>query len=257
MLCGVSEVAAPRAAFRVGDVHCRCRLDLVADLQELYGSHDWVYEALGRRPAARFLQGRRPVVVGSLGGLPAVVKRLHHGGLLAPLTGDRFLSPRRALANLAAVDALNARGLTTPDLLFAAWRRRGAVVRMELGFELVEESEDAAATVFGGAGRSPVEPAAAIEAVGRLVAALHRSGVFHHDLNLRNFLVTRDGRVLILDVDKASMGTRPLSAAARRRNLARLVRSVRKLGRGAAPPDTVGTLLARLFTAYRTASDED
>lgn len=257
MLCRVSKGAAPRVAFRVRDVHGRCRPDLVADLQELYESHDWVYDTLASRPEARFLQGRRPVVVGWLGGLPTVVKRLHHGGLLAPLTGDRFLSPRRALANLATVDALNARGLTTPDLLFAAWRRRGAAVRMEMGFEMVQDSEDAAVAVFGGASRPPVKPAVAIEAVGRLVAALHRSGVFHHDLNLRNFLLTRDGRVLILDVDKASMGVRPLCAAARRRNLARLARSVRKLGRGAAPPDVVEALVDALMTAYRIASESD
>lgn len=256
MLCGVSEGAAPRAAFRVGDVHCRCRPHIEAALRQLFVAETWVFEALARRPAARFLQGRRPVVVGSLGGLPAVVKRLHHGGVLAPLTGDRFLSPRRALANLAAADALNTRGLATPDVLFAAWRRRGVVVRMELGFELVHGGEDAAACLFGERTHPLADAGAVIEGVGRMVAALHHAGVVHHDLNLRNFLLTPLGRVMVLDVDKATVGSRPLGAVARRRNLARLARSVRKLGRRAAPPDEVEALLARLLAAYRTASDE-
>lgn len=255
MLCGVSEGGASRVAFTVRDVHGRCRPDLLAALRAQYERHAWIYDALASRPEAIFLAGRKPLVGGVVGNRRILVKRLSHGGLLAPLSADRFLSPRRALANETVADALNARGLATPDLVFAAWRRRGGLVRMEMGFELVEESEDAAAAAFGVNGESRRNAAAAMTAVGRLVAALHRAGVYHHDLNLKNFLLTREGRVLILDVDKVSLGRRPLKAAARRRNLARLTRSVRKLGRGAAPPEAVEELVETLVTAYRTASE--
>ncbi len=256
MLWGVSEGAA-RVAFRVGGVHGRCRPQLADHLRELYQSWDWVYQALASRPEAVFLAGRRPVVVGVVGERRILVKRLFHGGWLAPLTGDRFLSARRALTNLAVADVLNARGVATPDVVFVAWRRRGVVVRMEMGFELVEGSEDAAAAVFGRDGGPPRDAAAVMAAVGRVVAALHRAGVYHGDLNLKNFLLTSGGRVMILDVDKASLMTRPLPARARRRNLNRLARSVRKLGRGVASLSEVEQLLGHLFASYGTARAEE
>lgn len=248
------EESPPRVALQVDGVDCRCRPALADELARVYAQGRWVFEEIQRQPGVRFFQGRRPVVVGRIGGVPAVVKRLHHGGLLAPLTGDRFLTPKRALINLSAVDALNARGLTTPDVLFAAWRRRGAVVRMELGFELVEGGEDAAAVVFGGRTHSVIDVEGVIEEVGRTVAALHRAGVYHRDLNLRNFLVTPPGKVMILDVDKARVGTRPPGLLARHRNLRRLEGSMRKLGHGLVPPARLEELIARLRAAYRAAS---
>lgn len=252
MLCSVSE-GAGRVGLRVRGVHCRCRPELADALRELYQRWDWVYQALASRPEATFLAGRRPVVVGVLGQRRVLVKRLYHGGFLAPLTGDRFLSPWRALTNLAVADTLAARGIATPDVLFVAWRRGGVVVRMEMGFEVVEGSEDAAAAAFGRDGRPPKDAPAVMAAVGRLVAALHRAGVYHCDLNLKNFLLTPSGQVMILDVDKASVGARPLGVQARRRNLNRLARSVRKLGRGVVSPSEIEGLLSHLVSSYETA----
>ncbi len=252
----MSEGRAPRVTFRVRGGHCQCRPDLAEPLEELYRHWDWVYEALASRPEAVFLSGRRPLVVGVVADHRLLVKRLFHGGVLAPLTGDRFLSRRRALANLTVADALNARGIATPELLFAAWRRWGAVVRMEMGFALVKGSVDAAAAVFHRDGGSSIDAAEVMEAVGRLVAALHRAGVYHYDLNLKNFLLTGTGDVLILDVDKVALRGRPLRTAARRRNLARLARSVRKLGCGVVAPGEVERLLDQLITSYRTACAE-
>ena len=55
-----------------------------------------------------------------------------------------------------------------------------------------------------------------------------RLGVFHADLNLHNILVHAAGMVL-LDFDRARLYARPLGVRARRRNLARLRRSLAKL----------------------------
>jgi len=70
------------------------------------------------------------------------------------------------------------------------------------------------------------------EFTGRAVAALHKAGVFHADLNLRNILVhpgPEGVRIALLDFDRAWLGPVPLGARARRRNLRRLVRSLAKL----------------------------
>jgi hypothetical protein len=59
-----------------------------------------------------------------------------------------------------------------------------------------------------------------------------REGLHHPDLNLENLFVTPHGEsfaVILLDLDKARLHDRPVSAAARRRIAARLMRSAHKL----------------------------
>ena len=73
-----------------------------------------------------------------------------------------------------------------------------------------------------------------------------------HHFNLRNFLFVPSGELHILDLDKAHRHRPPVPDAARRRNLARLERSLRKLGR-AAPARDVEAVAGALHAAYRTA----
>jgi hypothetical protein len=71
-----------------------------------------------------------------------------------------------------------------------------------------------------------------IERARQAIDRMHREGLFHADLNLHNLFVTKSGErfvVVILDLDKARLLQRPLSAPTRERNLARLRRSARKL----------------------------
>jgi tRNA A-37 threonylcarbamoyl transferase component Bud32 len=91
-----------------------------------------------------------------------------------------------------------------------------------------------------------------IGAVATVTARLHQLGVEHGDLNLRNFLFVPWGDIHILDLDKAHRRRPPLPPSARRRNLARLERSLRKLGREASARD-VEAIVSALHTTYRTA----
>ena len=222
-------------------------------MRAVYAAAPWAYEALRRAPGAELLRGRRPVVAGRLGdGTPVVVKRLHHGGLLAALTGDRFLTPRRLHHALGVADFLAARGVATPEVLFASWRRDGPFVRGELGFERLAGGTDASDLLFGRPAGLPEGWREWVDAIGRLVARLHALGVRHGDLNLMNFYVAAGGEVLILDLDKADLTSGPLHEGARRRNLARLERSVRKQGVPASPAD-VAAVLAELRASYGAA----
>ena len=245
--------AEPRSEFQLGALRCLCRPGLEPALRRAYAEAPWVYEALRRAPGAELLRGRRPVVAGQLGdGTAAVVKRLHHGGLLAALTGDRFLTARRLLTSVATADFLAAHGVATPDVLFAAWRRCGPFVRGELGFERVAGGRDASDLLFAGGGNLPAGWRSAVGAIGRLVARLHSLGVLHGDLNLMNFYVASGGEVMILDLDKADLRPGPLGEVERRRNLARLERSVRKQG-SAAPAADVAAVLGELHASYGAA----
>ena len=69
------------------------------------------------------------------------------------------------------------------------------------------------------------------------IDTMHKQGLFHADLNLHNLLVTQAREsftVIIIDLDKARLYDAPLPAAMRRANMARLMRSARKLFPGAA-----------------------
>jgi hypothetical protein len=225
---------------------------LAEELRRIYSGGGWAYDELYARSGAVLLRGRVPVVAATLGGLPVIAKRLTHGGVFSRLTGDRFLTPKRWRAALAAADFLREHGVDTPEPLFAAWRRGGPFVRGELGFRRVVGAVDASDHLFGGAEVLPGGWREAAGAIGRTVARLHALGVVHGDLNLMNFLLPAGGKVMILDLDKARLTGKPLAEGARRRNLARLERSVRKQGR-LAPAEHVGGVLVALRHGYEAA----
>jgi tRNA A-37 threonylcarbamoyl transferase component Bud32 len=71
-----------------------------------------------------------------------------------------------------------------------------------------------------------------LERARESIEKMLRAGLYHPDLNLHNLFVTRHGEsfsVIILDLDKARLGERPLDEKARRRIADRLARSARKL----------------------------
>jgi 3-deoxy-D-manno-octulosonic acid kinase len=94
--------------------------------------------------------------------------------------------------------------------------------------------------------RGAAEPDAAaretvMEMVGREVGAMHRAGIAHPDLNLRNVLVARAGAaapaVYLLDFDRGRLYPGPVPERRRRRELERFARSVRKLAAPVTPED--------------------
>ncbi len=232
---------------------CLCVAGLAEALRRIYSGSPWVYDALHGAEGSSLLRGRAPVVAGTLAdGTPVVVKRLTHGGLLGGLTGDRFLSPARLRTAVATADFLAANDVATPAVLFAAWRRVRGFVRGEIGFERIAGGIDASDHLFGRPGDVPADWRETSAAIGRLAARLHALGVLHGDLNLMNVLLTPGGGVAILDLDKAVVRRAPLPEGTRRRNLARLERSIRKQGRGA-PAESVELIVAALRRAYGAA----
>ncbi|MFL5574749.1 MAG: lipopolysaccharide kinase InaA family protein [Gemmatimonadaceae bacterium] len=181
---------------------------------------------------ARRLQGRGPVYAVTLpdGHTRVVIRHAMHGGLLAPITGDRFLAPTRAPIELAAAIRLARAGVRTPEVVAYALypagpllRRSDVATREVAGRDLGESLRD----------RPPAEEKRAmLAATAGLLAALARAGARHPDLNVKNVLIARDGTAgapvaHVLDVDRIRFlePGHPRVAGA---NLARLARSVRK-----------------------------
>jgi len=169
----------------------------------------------------------------------ALVRRCRHGGLLGGLLRDVYLDGKRFLRELAVADALRRRGVPTPEPL--AGVRREVVPGLYRAEVIVREVADA--VDLAEALRTLPEGEAGGErkrqvllATARLLRQAHDAGLWHPDLNARNVLLAPDGSALVIDLDRAELLDQ-LSLADRLASVARLYRSLHKLGLA---PEPVG-----------------
>ena len=189
--------------------------------------NETLYAYAARTPGATRYQGRLPAYGISLPhtGTRVVVRHSTHGGMLARVTGDRFLAPGRAPHELHVAHALRDAGVPTPDVIGYASHRAGpGLCRTDVLSGEVRDAHDLAAALRD----APGDPRPVLEATARLIAALARAGARHADLNLKNVLISRGPQptASVLDVDRVTMGLQP--ARAMSLNLARFERSARK-----------------------------
>jgi 3-deoxy-D-manno-octulosonic acid kinase len=171
------------------------------------------------------------------------VRHYRRGGLLAPVTGDRYLrgwSLPRPFAEARASELCRERGIPTPPVMAAAVYGRGPVYRGDLITRYLPDSLTLGAYLEGrrGSGGEGVE---ALALAGDLARLLAKKGVHHPDLNVGNILLEAAshppvGHVLDLDRVRVVESGRPLSPD---RMLRRLARSLRKWqeGRGDRLPE--------------------
>lgn len=163
-----------------------------------------------------------------------VLRHYRRGGMAARISRDLYLyrGPERTrpfrewrlIANLYEL------GLPVPRPVAAAYRRRGVSYQGDLITALLPSVEPLAEALEEQNLEETIW-----EAIGATLARFHEAGVDHTDLNAHNVLLGRDGDVWLVDFDKCS---RRSPGAWRKRNLARLERSLRKLAteRGRAFP---------------------
>ena len=208
------------------------RLILRGDLDGALGARSWQECGAGAEPTR--LQGRGSLQSLRLAnGERALLRRYRHGGALRGLTGDIFFTwPPRPFHELAVTEELRRRGVPTVEVYGACvepvW---GPFYCGWLATRALEGAQDLWAAFQSGFVREVGEEAA-LRAVAKSLRAMHRQGVCHADLNLKNILLRRDsGGVTgyIIDFDKAKLvlGSLPLPLA--KKNLDRLLRSARKL----------------------------
>ncbi len=191
--------------------------------------HEWA----ARQPGAHAMQGRATAWATALpNGVQVVVRHSRHGGLLAPLTGDRFLAPTRAPFELAAALRLADAGVPTPELLaYAVYPAIGPYARADVATRLLRGHalpEAWAAATTEDATRSAMVAARCNRLT--LLGALRGAGALHADLNVRNVLVLDVAgapAAAVLDVDRVTFGT-PGDPAIAGKNLRRLLRSMEK-----------------------------
>lgn len=178
--------------------------------------------------------GRGPLRAISLtGGDTALIRVYRHGGFLRHLTQDRFLTwPPRPFRELIVTEELRRRGINTVEVYGACVSPIcGPVYRGWLVTKELRDAQDLWAALQNNfvqsAGVAPT-----VKAVAATLRALHREGVYHADLNLKNILVRTDAQGVaahVIDFDRAKLFLGDLPAALANKNLARLLRSIRKL----------------------------
>ena len=165
------------------------------------------------------------------------VRAYRRGGLIGRFVHHAYLgfSPR-PLHELVVTGEARRRGVATAEVLAARVEGhvvyRGTLVTAEI--PAAETLLDALRHASDATTRCTLAAAA-----GRAIAALHAAGVVHADLNATNIVVHPEHgtyAITLLDFDRARVRSGPLGAAARRRGLRRLTRSLTKL-------DPAGTLV--------------
>ncbi|MCA0377324.1 MAG: hypothetical protein LCH84_16900 [Gemmatimonadetes bacterium] len=205
---------------------------LVDELARLVREHGTLYAWASAAPQPQALRGRAPVYVATLptDGRRVVVRHAWHGGLLAPLTGDRFRFPSRAPIEHANAAALRAAGIATTDVLgFARYAAGPGLVRVDVVSAYLPDTADLG-MVLACLAPAPT-PAAALEATHVLLDTLAAAGVVHPDLNVKNILLRARGNAaeaLVIDVDVVDIDVRRAPVETMQRNVARLTRSMRK-----------------------------
>jgi hypothetical protein len=169
-----------------------------------------LYAYAAQHEEAHSLSGRGVVYAVPLpNGERVVVRHNRHGGLLAPLTGDCFLTPTRAPYELATSLRLGRSGVPTPEIIAYAVYRAGPLLRRsDVASREVRNSSDLAAILTTGNVR---ERQAALDAAATLVGLLCACGARHADLNVKNVLLAPNAArgsampaltAYVLDVDR-------------------------------------------------------
>ena len=164
---------------------------------------------------------------------PAIVRRYQRGGLVRHFVHDLYWDrPPRPFAELCTTVIARERGVPTVEVLGARveWRPFG----LYRGTLITREAQGFLNWWEWLQTKPPIKERQVVtDKVLQTINTMHESGISHADLNLTNILVRNDcgqHQVLIIDFDRARIFPTPLSSSHRKRNLARLRRSITKFG---------------------------
>ena len=198
--------------------------------QEMLVEHSTLYGWAASLPERRGLYGRRTAWAVPLPGsdVRVVVRHSHHGGMLSSITRDLFRTPR-ADDELRISWTLRHVGIPTPRVLgYALYPQAGGLLwRADVVTREILDSTDLSNVLS-----QPVkdfDQTKAIEATITMLRQLSRTWAYHPDLNLKNVLIahteTGELQAYVIDVDVLRFAEKNAESL----NVARMLRSARKL----------------------------
>jgi 3-deoxy-D-manno-octulosonic acid kinase len=161
-------------------------------------------------------------------GTDYVLRHYRRGGKIGPLFNDRYLwtgiNSNRAWREWRLLARLTELDLPAPRPLAARVIRNGLFYRADLITARIPAASSLAQRLKAGA-----LPPDTWREIGRVIRRFHEVCVWHADLNAHNVLLDSKGAVVLIDFDGARF--RKTGTRWREANLARLLRSLRKLKR--------------------------
>lgn len=171
--------------------------------------------------------GRASIALVSTGEGRWVLRHYRRGGFVARLSADRYFwlgeSRTRSFAEWRLLAELRRRGLPVPAPVAARYVRGALTYTADLITEHLPDCRTLAAAITGAQ-----LPAEQWTTIGQTIAAFHREGVHHADLNAHNIMVevAVAPRVYLLDFDRGRIEAR---GSWEQDVLARLRRSLEKI----------------------------
>lgn len=160
------------------------------------------------------------------GGKTVYLRHYLRGGAMRRLSRDRYLlRPPRPLRELIVTEWARACGCPVPTVAAVCVEEAGLFYR---GWIVTEAIDDTCPFIETYAEAAASERRGLLKAAGRAIRSIHDAGIYHRDLNGHNLLVDDDGRVWIIDFDRALLA-QPGVARRAQRGLDRLWRSLEKL----------------------------
>ena len=162
----------------------------------------------------------------------AIVRHYRRGGLVRHLIRDFYWDrPFRPFAELYVTLAARERGVPTVEILGAGVEKKA--FGFYRGLLITREATGFANWWEWLQTKPPQEKRKETSAkILQTISTMHDAGIYHADLNVTNILVepgSSQPEVLIIDFDRARLSSSALHVSQRKRNLARLQRSITKL----------------------------
>ncbi|HEX3914653.1 MAG TPA: 3-deoxy-D-manno-octulosonic acid kinase [Steroidobacteraceae bacterium] len=178
---------------------------------------------------------------------PWVLRHYRRGGFIARISADRYVwrgeDRVRAFAEWRLLQHLRQRSLPVPKPIAAFYRRAGLTYRCDLITERIADAQPLSAALASSAVADNLW-----RSVGAAIAALHRHGVDHADLNAHNILLGARSGVSLIDFDRSRLCA---PGAWTSGNLARLRRSLDKISAGLPPGRFGARAWNQLLAGYR------
>ena len=176
------------------------------------------------------------VSLGPMGDSCALIRHYQRGGVFGHLLRDFYLGRTRFLQEVRVSEWARDQDIPTAEVLALRIEQKGlCLYRGDLVTREIEASEDLDEYLKSARTRdwsTKDRGKEIIRSVALLLQAMHRAGLYHADLNLKNILVQiteRGVNSYVIDLDRARV-IRPLGSRMRIRNLVRLYRSLDKQG---------------------------
>lgn len=174
--------------------------------------------------------------MGPMGDNCAVVRHYERGGLVRHLLRDFYFGPRRFFREAMVSEWASDHNVPTAQVLAVRSERTGLFLhRGDLITREIEGSEDLdryLKAVQKNESPGMCRRKEVIRSIALLLQRMHRAGLYHADLNLKNIVIQISESAVnsyVIDLDRARV-IQPLNSRMRIRNLVRLYRSLDKQG---------------------------